>query len=97
VISAEKRGDDVWVSVTDDGPGLPTGMESRIFDKFTRGEKESAKPGIGLGLSICRAIVEAHEGKIWANNLPVKGAIFTFSLPIGKPPVPPLPEAYLPH
>ncbi|ODT85745.1 MAG: two-component system sensor histidine kinase KdbD [Nitrosomonadales bacterium SCN 54-20] len=97
VISAEKRGDDVWVSVADDGPGLPTGMETRIFDKFMRGEKESAKPGIGLGLSICRAIVEAHEGKIWANNLPVKGAIFTFSLPIGKPPVPPLPEAYLPH
>ena len=97
VVSAEKRDDEVWISLADDGPGLPAGMETRIFDKFTRGEKESAKPGVGLGLSICRAIVEAHDGKIWANNLPTKGAIFTFSLPIGNPPAPPAPEADLLH
>lgn len=97
VVSAEKRDDEVWISLADDGPGLPAGMETRIFDKFTRGEKESAKPGVGLGLSICRAIVEAHDGKIWAHNLPTQGAIFTFSLPAGNPPAPPDPEADLLH
>jgi two-component system, OmpR family, sensor histidine kinase KdpD len=97
VVSAEKRDGEVWISLADDGPGLPAGMETRIFDKFTRGEKESAKPGVGLGLSICRAIVEAHDGKIWAHNLPIQGAIFTFSLPIGNPPAPPDPEGDLLH
>lgn len=59
---------DSWVSVTvaDDGPGLPAGREEALFDKFTRGERESAKPGVGLGLAICRAIVEAHGGTIRA-------------------------------
>ncbi|CAH2791338.1 MAG: DNA-binding response regulator KdpE [uncultured Paraburkholderia sp.] len=56
----------VRVSVDDDGPGLPSGMEARVFEKFTRSEKESAKPG--LGLAICRAIVEAHGGTIGALN-----------------------------
>ena len=74
------------VEVSDCGPGLPAGMESRVFDKFTRGEKESAKPGIGLGLAICRAIVEAHGGHIGASNRTaqdgrVQGATFWFLLP----------------
>ncbi len=56
------------VCVDDNGPGLPPGIQHTLFDKFTRGEKESAKPGIGLGLAICRAIVEAHGGKIGAEN-----------------------------
>ena len=43
------------------GPGIPKGQESAIFEKFTRGERESATPGVGLGLAICRAIVEAHR------------------------------------
>jgi two-component system sensor histidine kinase KdpD len=58
----------VRVYIDDNGPGLPANMEDRVFEKFTRGEKESAKPGIGLGLSICRAIVAAHGGTIGANN-----------------------------
>ena len=45
IVSAEKRGDEVWISLADNGPGLPAGMETQIFEKFTRGEKESAKPG----------------------------------------------------
>ncbi|SIT38603.1 fused sensory histidine kinase in two-component regulatory system with KdpE: signal sensing protein; sensory histidine kinase [Paraburkholderia piptadeniae] len=81
----------VRVEVTDSGPGLPAGMESRVFDKFTRGEKESAKPGIGLGLSICRAIVEAHGGRIGASNRTdesghVLGATFWFLLPADENP-----------
>ncbi|MBN3766688.1 DUF4118 domain-containing protein [Burkholderia sp. Ac-20365] len=86
----------VRVTVDDTGPGLPPGMEARIFEKFTRGEKESAKPGIGLGLAICRAIAEAHGGKIGAANRVaadghVEGARFWFTLPIETPP--PVPDA----
>lgn len=81
----------VRVEVHDSGPGLPAGMEARVFEKFTRGEKESAKPGIGLGLAICRAIVEAHGGKIGATNrLAVDGTIagstFWFTLPADETP-----------
>jgi K+-sensing histidine kinase KdpD len=50
------------VTVADDGPGLPPGRADILFEKFTRGERESATPGVGLGLAICRAIVEAHGG-----------------------------------
>lgn len=81
----------VRVCVDDNGPGLPAGMEARVFEKFTRGEKESAKPGIGLGLAICRAIVEAHGGTIGALNRVaadgrVEGARFWFTLPVQTPP-----------
>jgi two-component system sensor histidine kinase KdpD len=81
----------VRVTVDDQGPGLPAGMEARVFEKFTRGEKESAKPGIGLGLAICRAIVEAHGGTIGALNRlsadgRVEGARFWFTLPVDTPP-----------
>jgi two-component system sensor histidine kinase KdpD len=81
----------VRVTVDDAGPGLPPGMETRIFEKFTRGEKESATPGIGLGLAICRAIVEAHGGTIGAENrlgdaAQVIGARFWFTLPVETQP-----------
>ncbi|WP_321788873.1 DUF4118 domain-containing protein [Burkholderia pyrrocinia] len=97
-IGAERVSDDglpfVRVHVDDHGPGLPAGMETRIFDKFTRGEKESATPGIGLGLAICRAIVEAHGGRIGALNRTapdghVTGARFWFTLPVETPPAAP--------
>ncbi|WP_233856206.1 sensor histidine kinase [Paraburkholderia sp. HD33-4] len=81
----------VKVTVEDSGPGLSPGMESRVFDKFTRGEKESALPGIGLGLAICRAIVDAHGGTIGATNRTdpngiVLGACFWFMLPADETP-----------
>jgi two-component system sensor histidine kinase KdpD len=61
-------------------------MEDAIFEKFTRGERESAKPGVGLGLAICRAIVEAHDGTIRARNGRAGGAEFVFTIPLGAPP-----------
>jgi two-component system, OmpR family, sensor histidine kinase KdpD len=85
-ISAATSQDRLVVSVDDNGPGLPSGQEERIFEKFTRGERESATSGVGLGLAICRAIIEAHHGKIWAENKPQGGARFSFSLPLGTPP-----------
>ena len=88
-VAAEQHGQWLNVAVTDDGPGLPPGQEEAVFEKFTRGERESAKPGVGLGLAICRAIVGAHGGTIRAANRPGGGAAFTFTLPVGTPPAPP--------
>jgi len=86
-IGAARSGHDaVEIRVEDDGPGLPLGKEEDIFKKFERGQRESATPGVGLGLAICRAIVEAHGGKIKAENRPGGGARFVFTLPCGTPP-----------
>jgi len=85
-VEAVVRGKEVEIAVRDNGPGLPPGMEQAIFEKFMRGTQESAKPGIGLGLAICKAIVEAHEGRIWAENRQNGGARFAFTLPLGNPP-----------
>jgi two-component system sensor histidine kinase KdpD len=89
-IAARQREDAVEVAVEDRGPGLPPGREQSIFDKFTRGERESAVPGVGLGLAICRAIVQAHGGEISAQNREGGGARFRFTLPMADaPPSPP--------
>jgi len=89
-IAARVSAPDLLVTVSDDGPGLPAGREEALFEKFTRGERESATSGVGLGLAICRAIVEAHAGRIWVEpaGLPAPrgGARFCFTLPLGVPP-----------
>ena len=79
------------IAVIDNGPGLPVGKESQIFEKFMRGERESATPGVGLGLSICRAIVEVHGGTIHSRPTEGGGATLYFLLPLGDPPA--MPEA----
>jgi two-component system sensor histidine kinase KdpD len=73
------------VEVADRGPGLPPGEEERVFEKFYRAAP-SARRGAGLGLAICRGIVEAHGGGIWAQNLPEGGVAFLFTLPLTDPP-----------
>jgi two-component system sensor histidine kinase KdpD len=85
-LAAVPANNQLLVTVTDDGPGLPKGQEEAIFEKFTRGTRESATSGVGLGLAICRAIIEAHGGKIWAENTAEGGARFSFTLPLGTPP-----------
>ncbi|MBF0152990.1 MAG: DUF4118 domain-containing protein [Magnetococcales bacterium] len=89
-ISARQEGGFVGVSVRDNGPGLPPGMEQKVFEKFTRGHVESKVTGFGLGLAIVRSIVEAHGGSVRAENLPERGANFLLLLPVGNPP--PIPE-----
>jgi two-component system sensor histidine kinase KdpD len=92
-IGAAPDADAVHVWVDDLGPGLPPGMEDRIFDRFTRGERETSRPGTGLGLALCRAIIEAHGGHIRAENRAGGGARFAFTLPRLKPPaMPDFPE-----
>jgi two-component system sensor histidine kinase KdpD len=85
-ISATAADGLVLVDVADRGPGLPPGEENRIFDKFHRAAKDTASGGIGLGLTICRGIVTAHGGRIWAENRPGGGAVFHFTLPLSGPP-----------
>jgi len=85
-LAAEVLADQLSVSVSDNGPGLPEGREEAVFQKFTRGERESATPGVGLGLAICRAIIEAHHGTIVGTHQPGGGARFIFTLPLGTPP-----------
>lgn len=75
--------------VEDEGPGLSAPGDV-LFAKFVRGEKESPTTGVGLGLALCRAIVEAHGGKIRADERAGGGARFTILLPLGEPPT--LPE-----
>ena len=88
-IDAEVSAGNLVVTVSDTGPGIPHGQEELIFEKFTRGSRESTAPGVGLGLAISRAIVDAHRGIIRAANNPAGGASFSFTLPLGKPPAAP--------
>ena len=75
----------VTAEVADHGPGLPKGQESRVFDKFYRAAPDGRR-GAGLGLAICRGIVLAHGGRIWAHNLPEGGVAFLFTLPLSESP-----------
>jgi two-component system, OmpR family, sensor histidine kinase KdpD len=84
---------EVVVEVADHGPGIAAGQEKRIFEKFQRAGREGNPEGVGLGLTICRAIVSAHGGRIWVQNRGGGGASFRFALPIeGEAPALPLAE-----
>jgi len=86
-LSAWATEDAVTVEVADRGPGLPPGEEQRIFAKFYRVQRPAMPSGTGLGLTICRGIVEAHGGRIWADNRPGGGTAVRFTLPLtGTPP-----------
>ncbi|MFZ5439707.1 MAG: DUF4118 domain-containing protein [Myxococcota bacterium] len=86
-LDLEARVDDGQVSLTlaDRGPGLPPDAERRIFEKFFRGTHPGTS-GAGLGLAICKAIVDAHGGTISASNRPGGGAVFRITLPVGGSP-----------
>lgn len=81
-LSASTDGAVVMIDVADRGPGLPQGDEQRIFEKFYRAPASPNGSSVGLGLTICRGIVEAHGGRIWAENRSGGGAVFRFTLPI---------------
>ncbi len=76
----------VAVNVEDRGPGVPPGGVDRLFDMFERGSPGAQSGGTGMGLAICKAIIEAHGGTISAGNREGGGACFTISLPATPPP-----------
>jgi two-component system sensor histidine kinase KdpD len=86
-VTATAADNSAIVRIADFGPGLPPGYETKVFDKFFRGRTPVAdgRRGIGLGLAICRGIVQAHGGTILAANRPGGGAQFTITLPLGGP------------
>jgi two-component system, OmpR family, sensor histidine kinase KdpD len=93
-ISAHKEANAVVIEVADRGPGLPPESLDRLFEKFYQAVALKNRTGAGLGLAICRGIVQLHGGTIEASNRPDGGAVFRFTLPIvGEPPEMPKQEA----
>jgi len=80
ILSSKRDNKHVFISVKDDGPGIPLEFQSKIFDKFVRVSKDSTS-GSGLGLAICKEIVHAHGGSIWVDSVPGEGSTFTFIIP----------------
>jgi two-component system sensor histidine kinase KdpD len=82
-ISANQTDGTVTVRVRDQGPGIPQNEIESIFERFYRGSRgRDLVPGTGMGLSVARDIINAHQGRLWAENRPEGGAQFSFSLPI---------------
>jgi two-component system sensor histidine kinase KdpD len=88
-LRAERAEGGLLVSIEDSGPGLPAGDPERLFAKFQRGVAEGAIGGAGLGLAICRAIVQLHGGRIWAEKRSPSGTAFRFTLPLEEAPAVP--------
>ncbi|MBI4927254.1 MAG: sensor histidine kinase KdpD [Anaerolineae bacterium] len=81
-IAAQSTGPFAEISVRDEGPGIPDEYLETVFEKFFRITRSDQPNGSGLGLSICKGLVEAQGGRIWARNNPGAGATFTFTLPV---------------
>jgi len=84
VISAQREGQELVISVADQGTGIPAEDSERIFDRMYRAEQRLSADGegLGLGLSICKGLVEAHGGRIWVESELGKGSTFRFTLPL---------------
>ena len=85
VIRISLEGGLAHIEVSDTGPGIPSEMHERIFEKFGQVEGEKAALGTGLGLPFCRLAVEAHGGRIGVRSELGKGSIFWFELPLAAP------------
>ena len=81
-VKASHNREEVAISVADHGPGIPEEDRELVFDKFYRLRVSRQIGGTGLGLTICKAIVEAHGGRIWVSGNPEGGALVTFTLPL---------------
>jgi signal transduction histidine kinase len=85
-LSAAQSGDMLRVSVSDEGPGISAEDRPHVFEAFRRGDDGRTRrtKGAGLGLAICKGIVESHGGSIWIEDRPGPGATITFTLSIAK-------------
>lgn len=84
VVSLRRADDEVVISVSDTGPGIPSDQLEAVFGRFVQVTKNDSR-GVGLGLYISRSIVQGHGGRIWAENRPAGGATFSFTLPVDVP------------
>lgn len=87
-VSAQLSGDEIIINIADRGPGIPKDDYQRIFDKFyrvlnTKDRHPTSPPGSGLGLAVCKGLIEAHGGKIWAEPRPGGGITFFVVFPAG--------------
>ena len=83
-VRVKRLDDDVVVTVEDTGSGLDPEALGRMFERFWRADRARTETGTGLGLAIARGLVEAHGGRIWAENRPQGGARVSFTLPLGR-------------
>ncbi len=83
-VRATRQGDDWIICVKDNGTGVPPGDRDRIFGLFQQLHERTAQTGTGLGLTLCRRIIERHGGKIWVDSTPGKGSTFQFTFPVQK-------------
>ena len=84
IVLLDQVGQSLLVSFTDRGPGIPKESLPLIFERFYRVRSEKSVTGTGLGLYICKQIIDAHRGKIWAESLPDQGTTFFIELPINS-------------
>jgi signal transduction histidine kinase len=80
-LAAEARGNRVFITVRDTGPGIPAGEQEKIWERLYRGDHSRSQRGLGLGLAVVKALAEAHGGRVSVANQPAGGAVFTVELP----------------
>ena len=83
-LAAEQDDDEIEISVSDTGPGIPPDELDRVFERFYKTEKSRSDTGSGLGLAISRHLVQLHGGRIWAVSPPRGGTSFRFTVPVAR-------------
>jgi two-component system sensor histidine kinase KdpD len=84
IISAHQTGEMIQLDVVDQGPGIPIQKRARVFESFSQLENgiDNHKKGAGLGLAICKGLIESQNGKIWIQDHSGTGTVISFTLPV---------------
>lgn len=83
-VSAQYHGEQWLISIKDNGLGIAEGLHQQIFQPFHRSKRDQDRPGSGLGLALCKRVIERHGGRIWVESKPRGGSTFYFTLPVGE-------------